>query len=726
MRAILLLILAFLIASGFGRRLLWRLDPALFRPLERTVYATALGLGLAAYGVFLLGVLGWLSFWPVTIWWGIMGLIGLPGVMSNFQDWSAIGRSALASLRNYKLRFSPGALFTAFAVLALCILGGIALLSCFKPPGALEWDVLSYHLADPKIFLADHRITSLRTEHHSNFPFTMEMLFTVGLLYDGYALANLFHFLMAGLITLAIMAFCRKFLSPLAGWSAVLLFASTPVILWEAGVAYIDLGLALYVTLATFAVIQAFHSPQSSAGTQSPAGEEGHSQKQWVLLAGIMMGFALGMKYLSLVPFGLLALLLFVRLRSLRLLGTYAAIALVIASPWYLKNIVITHNPVYPFFYKIFSQSRDWSADRAKSYETEQNRFGDPHSLSDPGETVRNMLSAPWRLLAASGNYSNGGEYTFMTLIGGLYAGLNLTLVFRRRVPPMVVDLLWIGIAQFIAWFMLAQVGRYVIPFLPLFAVTAGYAATAPWKRLEPDPSRVSDPLGGTALWGAPLLLIVGQTGLTLWAVFALPTIRHQSNEISTALSVPEIITTLTQPDGVEGVLTRHMETYSSIQWLNKNTPPDAGVVLYDDVRGFYLDRPYLWGDGEHSAYIPYDQFSNGQQLTDWMLQHHLRYALFNMQYNRHWQTTPQLRDPELPYGPAGNEVLALQRWYEDVSPKEEPHWRVIVGDALHRKLWETEFVKNGVAVLRIGGESQDSGKGNLGLALDMTWRVQP
>src|SRR5205085_10367980 len=101
-----------------------------------------------------------------------------------------------------------------------------------------EWVALSSHLAVPKIYLEHHRIVYLPTDHHSNFPFLVEMLFTIGLLFDGYALANLFHFACGALCVAALWMLGRRYFTPAAGRIAALAFATTPIVLWEAGAAY--------------------------------------------------------------------------------------------------------------------------------------------------------------------------------------------------------------------------------------------------------------------------------------------------------------------------------------------------------------------------------------------------------------------------------------------------------------------------------------------------------
>lgn len=407
------------------------------------------------------------------------------------------------------------------------------------------------------------------------------------------------------------------------------------------------------------------------------------------------MGFALGIKYLALVPFLLVLLLLVVRRVPLRSMAVYVGVALALAAPWYLKNIVLTHNPVYPYFYSLFPNSRYWSADRAAPYQAEQDSFGYPHSLHQPAEALQNLLQTPWHLLVHAERYANTGNYTFMEQLGGLYAGLGLALLLLGRIPRPVRALMGLGLAQVVAWFFIAQVGRYLISILPLLAIGAGYAA---WRLAQPDDKP------GPVRWPGVLagVLLGGQAALLFWGLFVLPTSVRDAGVTSTfdlgwrvtSLSVPEAASLLGQPDATDAFLRSHLDIYNAIQWINAHSRPSEGVILYEETRGFYLDRPYLWGNGLHSAYIPYDRLSTGRELTQWLRQHSIHYALINL----NWY--PQrANDTQLPNGPNHNEEEALQRWYMQTNPAQEK-WRNLLADALRSGAWEPVFSGNGVIVL--------------------------
>lgn len=689
MKSVSLCLIFVWIAAGAGRVLVGRLKSLRLSPMERTAYATALGLALAGYGVFALGMAGGLSVIPVTAVWVVLAAFGLGGMRANARELLAVVSRRTQPISPEKEHFQPETPLEQWLrriCLSIVLLFGVlAVLACFQPPTGHEWDALAYHLADPKIFLAQHRISSLPTEHHSNFPFTMEMLFTVGLLYagatDGYALANLFHFVMAALTVPAIVGFCRRFQVPAAGWLAAALFVTTPLVFWEASTAYIDLGVGLFTLLAATAALSA-------------SGAEAAEARAWAVLSGTMMGFALGMKYLALLPFAFVGAAWLLRRRSLALVATYAGVALVIGSPWYLKNVVLMRNPVYPFYYSVFSQSTYWSADRAATYQAEQQSFGFPHSLKEPQVALLNLVQTPWLLMTRADRYANQGDYTFSILIGGLYAGFGFALVFLRKTPRPVADIAALGLAQLAAWFFLAQIGRYVVSMLPFFAIVAGYGA---WRLIA----------AGKWLRPVALVAVGGQAALMLWSAFFLPTSPRQAAErgvLTTTFSAPEALTDLTQPDTRDTRLKHGLDIYSAIEWINGNTPTNAGVILYDETRGFYLNRPYLWGNGEHSAYIPYDTLHDAAALTAWLRAHGIQYALINLKFSP--KNDPAKPDPALPTGPVGAETEALQRWYAETDAPPGT-WRHTVGEALTRGGWTTQFAQNGVVVVQTGASDR-------------------
>jgi len=691
--AILISLLLLWIAIGFGLTVMRIVKALPESGYCNYAFAGAIGFGFAAYAVLIVGLLHQLYLLPILLIWALMVLVGYKGMQT-------VASTLVNLIRRFKSAWkavsvsAPGARIGALGVVALLTFGGAALLACYKPPGGVEWDAISYHLADPRQFLMQHSITSLPTEHHSNFPLLMEMLYTVGLLFSGFVLANMLHWLMAALTTAAIFGFLKSRVGSFAAWSGVVLFITTPVVLWEAGVAYVELGLALYTTLAVLAAVSSLQ--RDVAATDRTA---------WLRLSAIAIGFALGVKYLALIPLFLIILLLLFRRQPFVSIIKYAALAILIGCPWYVKSAVITHNPVYPFMYRAFPGSIYWSANRAAGYESEQSHFGTFHSLKQPQVAIRNLIQVPWDLLTLpneeKGTYSNPGEFSFMTLIGGLYVAFTAGLLLRRRMDRQIADLLLLGTLQVGAWFMVAQVSRYLVSVLPLLAITAAaglHAIQLSAARLASASKRRL----AVVLLGASLLLLFAQASGSLYSLVYAPS-------GASPMSLPAIVDIMREDHGASGYLKKHLDTFAAVDWINHRSVSGDKVLIYDDTKGYYLERPYMWANEEHSGYIPYAKFVDGAQLTDWMVKNHYRYAMFNLNWAPQ-NTDPAHPDPDLPGGPNGNELLAFTKWYASVplKPVGSPgyRWRGLVADALRRGLWtDVGASQHGVVVVRIGGE---------------------
>ncbi len=658
---------------------------------ERTAYATALGLGILAYGVLAIGLLGWLSIGPFIIM--VVILCGAAALVLTRRE-EPLGNSSINNAPSTPTSHSeigsppPAAddtnhadpvqhtaqvphplndadpapskwtgsrVVAAAALVAILAFAAIALVNCFVPPAAHEWDALSYHLAAPKVYIRQHRIVYLPTDHHSNFPFTMEMLFTVGLLLQGYALANLMHFAAGVLCVLFIWRTGRRYFGQNAAALAALTFAAAPITVWEAGSAYIELGLTLFA----FASIAAILRYQ----------EEG--DLSWIGLAGVLAGFALSVKALALIPFAACALVLGLLRPGWKGWLVYVTLALTVGSPFYIKSWVWTGNPVYPFAYSFFG-GRNWSADRAAAYATEQESFGQSAnrtSVADDAEglvavyrkptaaqRLRNLMLAPFDLVAIPSLFYNHNDPGVRTHLGFLWLSLVplvlLTwqrLTFTRAFPVLAaIALIW-----FVAWDLSMQYVRYLLPVLGLAAVLGSAAATELVRR---------------RVWFAYMVAAVALLQCAFTLLYYVP-------------MLPQHWDVAVNGDARNQYLLRSVNCYGAEVWINQHTPRDAGVVLFEDTRGFYLDRPYLWGNSPHSAYIPYERFRSGRDMANWFLAHGIRYALVNLQFAPQ-NNSPDARMALLEAVQAGTTPSLAMEWYAPERLQGE-RWRALLGDAM-------------------------------------------
>ncbi len=502
------------------------------------------------------------------------------------------------------------------AVVALLLLPMVV-----SPPAATDWDGLSYHLAAPAIWLREGRIGYIPFMHQSNFPFVMEMQYLWALgIGAGAGGAKVFHWATLLLTVGAVFAFARR--AGFSGsWAAVSLI-SVPVVLWEATVAYADLATTAYTLLCLLAAWNA-------------AGEKDVStRRRWLALAGWTGGLALGTKMTALGSVGLLAVLLAgeaVRGRPVRFaeIAGCVGIALLVGAPWYIKTYIYTGNPVYPYFYEIFG-GRNWTAEHARIYREAQLAFG-------LGREPYQLLMSPFNLTFFWSRFFD--PLPFVGSVGFVYLAGLIPLFFARRLPDAARWWILFSLVSLLLWFVLMQQVRYLMTIFPLVSLWCGWLAVQAERKWTARAMQIAIVL--QALWCAIGISPLWNRSLLVWS------------------------------DGAPAYLERALPgVWQACDWINRNTPREAGVILYDETRGFYLQRRYLWGNPGHHTLIDYDSFTDGDMLVR---------ALHRMGY--------QVVLQNLAFAPPGS---------------ESEHWRRLLIDAIARGALVERFRTGSVVVLEI------------------------
>ena len=623
---VLLFLLFAAAVCAIGGAALFRLRGVFASRLEYALFALPVGIGLVSVITLACGLLKFLS----------------PGLLAGGVLAAGAACAAVLWTQRTRLLSGPSEKADAHAPRSpLGIAGGAALgvlavltaLAALAPPGGLEWDALSYHLADPKVFLRQGRIFYLPYEHHSNFPFILQMLYLVMLGTGSIAGAKLFHWICGVFLALAVYSFALRHVpenenARAVGLLAALLVASTPLVLWEATVAYVDLATALFTFLSLYALSL---GPKNEPKSSKP-----------LLLSALLMGFALGTKYTVLGFWGMLLLGVLVwKFRKTE--GTigetlksgvlWGGVSLAVAAPWYLKTWLYTGNPVYPFYYQIFG-GRYWSAYNAALYSADQAKFG-------LGKTPVDLLLGPWQATMERGIIppTRGWIFTEYITSGFGLAPAVLALVLaagfllgrEKKLPPAFVPLTWFGAGVYLFWFFLMQQTRYLLPALPALTLIGAYALVRAWENKKSLARYVGAALCAiTVLWGVKMASQIATP--TLPVVFG-------------AQSPADYVTR-------SGVGMRGL--YPACQWINENAPASAKVALFDEPRGFYLNRPYLWSEPNHA-----------DGLLDW---------------NAYQKGTDLIADLRK----RGYTVLLVgARFPGTPDEKNPPKWRVLLNDAL-------------------------------------------
>lgn len=526
------------IAYAIGHRTLSRMRFSDLEKGEAIVYSIAIGLGTIAYLTFFLGILG------VLYKWVIVSLLA-------FLSYPLFRQVRVFKIRGLKLGNLP---LEVIIFLPWII---IVFLTVLSPP--VDWDGLAYHLAVPKLYISAHKIYWVQFIHHSNFPFLMEMLYTIPLILGMVDACKLFHFAFALLILVFI--YCRLRKHSRVGSILALLFLTQMVLFsWESTIAYNDLAFSLYVLIAFLAFLQGKN-----------------------LLAGLAMGFALGTKHLALsFLITILFLLPFYNEQKLSLginwRGLYRKIlpflipALLLALPWYLKSYIYTGNPVYPFLYNIFG-GRLWSAEAASAYREAQLSMG-------TGRDFISFIFLPWNLAFHPEKFFDPGANRFFALIGPVFLAFSPLLLLE----PIYLLFVLISGTQ---WFLLSQNIRYLLPILVTLPLPLAKGLSKLWKK---PLNFISGSILGVSY--SLHLFIFGLMMYPTWSVSLGITDREE-------------------------FIAKVFPTYKVYQFVNGNLPRDSKIALLGEPRGFYLDREYIWADPGHHTLIPYEQFRTIEELIN-------------------------------------------------------------------------------------------------------------
>jgi len=555
---------------GRGDRLRWN------SASERFVFASAFGLGAVAYTVLFLGLIGQLRPLPIAC------VIALAAIIAHKRvEWFV--RAGLSGMiGSASLWRQPKFVLLAISLIAISV---FTLISALAPPNANDWDGLAYHLAMPKLFLEAHRIYHIDFSSHSNFPFTMEMLYTIGLAFGKVGLARAFNWWTAVLCCLGVYWLGRRHLGN-TGRLAAIIFVGMPIVGWEATISYVDIGAAMFALMAAYAILNFMET----------------GERSWLLRSAVFVGLSAGVKMTSLILIALFSVWtlieIFVRLRrfggALLWAVGYGITALLVASPWYIKTIIYTGNPVFPFFYSIFG-GRGWNAQLAEIYRVSQMHFG-------IGTDFISLLKIPYALAFRPDRFYD--VPSIMVSIGVVLICV-IPIAFRLRYAdkPAYPRLVAISMVQILIWCFMTQQSRYLMPALAILSAVAAYAVIH--------------------------LSTTNMLRIVLIAVAVLQfTAAATLYGFGAFINAPPVF-------GLESrdkYLNRALDIYPAVKEANE-LPKNSKIVLFGDTRGFYLNREYLWGDASHNDLIPFARLGSPKDLAHALRKMRVTHVLINFKY---------------------------------------------------------------------------------------------
>jgi hypothetical protein len=82
---------------------------------------------------------------------------------------------------------------------------------------------------------------------------------------------------------------------------------------------------------------------------------------------------------------------------------------------------------------------------------------------------------------------------------------------------------------------------------------------------------------------------------------------------------------------------------YDACEFVN-SLPNESKIALYQETRGFYLDRDYYWANPGQNNEIPYDTLKSGSELSAFLRGMGITHVLINYDFAGDQGTAPWYR----------------------------------------------------------------------------------
>lgn len=538
----LLLLAVILAASAAAGLLLLRLLDAMPQPApghEPLLLGLAVGLGLAGMLGLALAAAGALRPWPIAV-------VGAVALLAGGRELAR----ALAALRLPRRR-------ETWLLVGACLVLLVAEApTWFAPP--VGGDQTKYHLSYPRLYALAGSLVPTPWSFWGSQQWLQNFVFAIAYAVRGENLARMLSATSGVLAAVSLAMLVRRHFDRRLGVVAGALFFTMPMCWSQMVRAGADTALVTYAVLAVTALLD-------WSGTRR-AGD----LRRTALLAGLAGGSkVMGLLVPALVGLGILTVLVRRRTNAIAFVRTslaYGLIALVVLSPCYLRNLVDTGNPTFPFGQSVFT-GRNWSTDAEAYVHVYYDLYRTREAAQRGAAPYKGTEVAlfPWDLTMHPESFENGkrqGQDISPFLLAFLPA---LVLVRRRRAAVLAVAAIGLAYIALIAGGAWAH-PRYVLPGIALALAAATPAARA---------------LCGRRLFAAVV-------AFTIVGNFAL---------ISRMLRPmwPDQVRVALGRMAPEAFLARYSDRYVFWRRANEAIPPSGRVLVFEKIpHPYYIERPFV------------------------------------------------------------------------------------------------------------------------------------
>lgn len=453
--------------------------------LVRATTLCAVGSATLGFALFALACVGWLN--PLAIGATAAALGVIPGFLVRESP-----------LRREYWKRRAALVVQAFDGGALLVYYGMLVLSVPAIMPNVGGDPIHYHLAYAQDWANSGRLV---VDPLLRFPFYASnflLVYCVALVFKIPAALNFISW-EAGLLTaLVIYAVARDALdtastpqiwNTVSAWCLAFAVAGSPVYWRWMTTAYMDIPIA---SLALFAIIALALAVTTR-------------QIAWIVASSIVAAFLIGCKpsFILLAPMFIVAIVVTGKQLDLPIRRIAAILLLfaVCASPWYVRNVALTGDPIPPVL-NLAIHHRDGFIDKSEWAAIQE----DLSTL----KTASGFISAPVRAFKdpLSMNFREYGSNALILLL--FVPPLWVLLVFGTRGTVDFRFTLFTGCLVVLIgyWFAVSSLLRYALLFFPILAVSIAFCAASllRWRpRLAPIVATVATltliPTPGATSW---------------------------------------------------------------------------------------------------------------------------------------------------------------------------------------------------------------------------------
>ena len=476
-----------------------------------------------------------------------------------------------------------------FYTLLIVLIFAVGLL-CAIPP--ISKDALIHHLAVPRLYLNHGGIYEIPSMVYSYYPMNLQMLYMAALYLGSDIAPKFIHFGFALLTALLIYRYLKQRLNTLFALFGALLFLSIPVVVKLSITAYIDLGLIFFSTASILLIFKWV--------------ESGFRQRH-LILSAVFCGLAMGTKYNGLVVCCILTLFVpfvysrfnrdrhFAGLKAFRNGAVFLIVALLLFSPWAIRNWHWTGNPIYPLYNGFFSQARTTiqkiTNPSIQPAPTAAENSSKAKEYKEPGPIAyRSVIyhETPWEIALLPVRVFFQGRDGDPQYFDGKLNPFLLILPFfafwrMERLDPVhrweIKALAWFSVLFFlIALFTTGMRIRYISPIIPPLVILSVFGLYNISKCIQSINGRRKKLIAHVCLGGAVIVCLAYNAAYLADQYRYVQPLDYLSGNVSR-----------------HEYIARYRFEYPAMRYINENLLSDAKILFFFmGKRGYYCDREYV------------------------------------------------------------------------------------------------------------------------------------